>query len=157
MSVAPLKGRLALEDRLYGLYMEFFEKAERERRWNVFNDIPWDDVNPEASDHLALCAETFASVEMFLPDYVAGGINSVRDYFGRAWFQANWGYEESKHSLALAEYLQRSGKRTREQWFDLQKQIFSQEWKAPFKTARQMTCYGMIQEQATFVIYCKHR
>jgi acyl-[acyl-carrier protein] desaturase len=158
MANEPLTGRLAMEDRLYGLYMDFFEKAERERRWNVFTDIPWDDVNPEASEHLALCAETFASVEMFLPDYVAGGINVVRDYFGRAWFQANWGYEESKHSLALGEYLMRSGKRTRKQWLEHQRTLFDgPEWKVPFDTARQMTIYGMIQEQATFLIYCKHR
>ncbi len=154
----PLKGRLAIEDRLYRLYMEFFERAERERRWSVFDDIPWDQVNPEASEHLALCAETFASVEMYLPDYVAGGINSVRDYFGRAWWQANWGYEESKHSLALGEYLLRSGKRTREQWLLHQRKLFEgPQWKVPFDTARQMTAYGMIQEQATFLIYCKHR
>lgn len=151
------RGRRAIEERLYREYMEFFEKAERERRWNVFTDIPWDKVNPDASDVLADCAETFCSVEMYLPDYVAGGINIVRDYFGRAWFQANWGYEESKHSLALGEYLVRSGKRTKDEWFDLQEKIFAQEWKVPFETGRQMTCYGMIQEQATFVIYCKHR
>ena len=66
-----------LEEELYRLYMEFFEKAERERRWNVFDDIPWDEINPDASDNLALCAETFASVEMYLPDYVAGGIQYV--------------------------------------------------------------------------------
>ena len=158
MNNPPLKGRLAIEDRLYRLYMEFFERAERERRWSVFDDIPWDQVNPEASEHLALCAETFASVEMYLPDYVAGGINSVRDYFGRAWWQANWGYEESKHSLALGEYLLRSGKRTREQWLLHQRRLFEgPQWKVPFETARQMTAYGMIQEQATFLIYCKHR
>lgn len=149
--------KLRIEERLYREYMEFFEKAERERRWSVFDDIPWDKTNPDASDTLADCAETFCSVEMYLPDYVAGGINIVREYFGRAWFQANWGYEESKHSLALGEYLVRSGKRTQDQWFDLQKQIFAKEWKVPFHTARQMTCYGMIQEQATFVIYVKHR
>lgn len=149
--------KLLVEEQLYREYMEFFEKAERERRWNVFTDIPWDQCNPDAPDVLADCAETFCSVELYLPDYVAGGINVVREYFGRAWFQANWGYEESKHSLALGEYLVRSGKRTKEQWFDLQKQIFAKQWKAPFETARQMTCYGMIQEQATFVIYCKHR
>ena len=149
--------KLRIEERLYREYMEFFEKAERERRWSVFDDIPWDKTNPDASDVLADCAETFCSVEMYLPDYVAGGINIVREYFGRAWFQANWGYEESKHSLALGEYLVRSGKRTQDQWFDLQKQIFAKQWKVPFTTARQMTCYGMIQEQATFVIYVKHR
>jgi acyl-[acyl-carrier-protein] desaturase len=149
--------KTTLEEKLYRNYMEFFEKAERERRWSVFDDIPWDQINEGASDELALCAETFASVEMYLPDYVAGGINIVREYFGQAWFQANWGYEESKHSLALGEYLVRSGKRSRQQWFDLQREIFKKQWKLPFQTARQMTCYGTVQEMATFVIYCKHR
>ena len=127
--------RRAVEEKLYREYMEFFAKAERERRWNVFDDIPWDKANPNVSDELALCAETFASVEMYLPDYVAGGINVVRDYFGRAWFQANWGYEESKHSLALGEWLQKSGKRTKDDWFDLQERIFSKQWEKPFMTA----------------------
>ena len=146
-----------LEEKLYREYIQFFEKAERERRWNVFNDIPWERVNKSASDELALCAETFCSVEMYLPDYVAGGINVVRKYFGQAWFQANWAYEESKHSLALTHYLLRSGKRTEEQIFDLQNRIFAKEWRLPFSTARQMTFYGCVQEMATFVIYVKHR
>ncbi len=150
--------RRRIEEKLYAQYMDFFEKAERERRWNVFDDIPWDEANPEASDDLALCAETFASVEMFLPDYTAGGLNVVRDYFGRAWFQANWGYEESKHSLALGEWLVRSGKRSKDEWFDLQESLLQmRKWQPLFTTARQMTAYGMIQEQATFLIYVKHR
>ncbi|MBM4374738.1 MAG: acyl-ACP desaturase [Deltaproteobacteria bacterium] len=146
-----------IEEQLYRIYMEFFETAERERRWSLFNDIPWDKVNPSCSDDLALCAETFASVEMYLPDYVASGINVVRPWFGRAWWQANWGYEESKHSLALGEWLTRSGKRTKDQWFDHYNVIAEKQWEAPFKTARQMTLYGVVQEQATFVIYVKHR
>jgi acyl-[acyl-carrier-protein] desaturase len=146
-----------IEERLYRIYMEFFEKAERERRWSLFDDIPWDKINRDASEDLALCVETFASVEMYLPDYVAGGINVVRDWFGRAWWQANWGYEESKHSLALGEYLMRSGKRSKDQWFDHYNRIAEKQWQLPFHTARQMTCYGVVQEQATFVIYCKHR
>jgi acyl-[acyl-carrier-protein] desaturase len=146
-----------LEERLYREYISFFEKAERDRRWNVFNDIPWDKVNPEASENLAFCAETFCSVEMYLPDYVAGGINLVRKYFGQAWFQANWAYEESKHSLALTHWLVRSGKRTEGQMFDLQNQILEKQWSLPFSTPRQMTFYGCVQEMATFVIYCKHR
>ncbi|MBM4358875.1 MAG: acyl-ACP desaturase [Deltaproteobacteria bacterium] len=146
-----------MEERLYRIYMEFFEKAERERRWSVFDDIPWDKVNPECSDDLAFCAETFASVEMYLPDYVAGGINVVRPWFGRAWWQANWGYEESKHSLALGEWLMRSGKRSKDQWFDHYNAISQKQWESPFQTARQMTLYGVVQEQATFVIYVKHR
>ena len=146
-----------LEERLYNEYLGFFEKAERERRWSVFNDIPWDKVNKDASEDLAWCAETFCSVEMYLPDYVAGGINLVRKYFGQAWFQANWAYEESKHSLALTHWLVRSGKRTEGQMFDLQSQILSKQWQLPFETPRRMTFYGCVQEMATFVIYCKHR
>jgi acyl-[acyl-carrier-protein] desaturase len=146
-----------LEEKLFQEYLQFFEKAERERRWNVFNDVPWDKVNRDATEELALCAETFCSVEMYLPDYVAGGINVVRKYFGQAWFQANWAYEESKHSLALMQYLLRSGKRTEEQMSDLQTRIFDKTWTLPFATARQMTFYGCVQEMATFVIYVKHR
>lgn len=148
---------IRLEEKLFKEYMSFFEKAERERRWNVFNDIPWEKVNKDASEELALCAETFCSVEMYLPDYVAGGINVVRKYFGQAWFQANWAYEESKHSLTLMQYLIRSGKRSEEQMFDLQNKIFDKEWQLPFTTPRQMTFYGCVQEMATFVIYVKHR
>ena len=85
--------------------MEFFERAEKNRRWSVFNDIPWDQLDPSVYDEdAALCAETFVGVESYLPDYVSGGINCVRDFFGQAWFSANWAYEESKHALSLREY-----------------------------------------------------
>ncbi|HKQ68729.1 MAG TPA: acyl-ACP desaturase [Polyangiaceae bacterium] len=150
-----MESRLAM--RMYQEYVDFFKKAEKERRWNPFEDIPWDKVNKNASEELALCAETFCGVEMYLPDYVAGGINVVRKSFGQAWFQANWAYEESKHALALTEYLLRSGKRTDEQMADFQGRIFEKVWELPFKTPRQMTLYGVIQEMATFVIYLKQR
>jgi acyl-[acyl-carrier-protein] desaturase len=143
--------------RMYQEYTTFFQKAERERRWNPFEDIPWDKVNKNASEDLALCAETFCGVEMYLPDYVAGGINVVRKSFGQAWFQANWAYEESKHALVLTEYLLRSGKRTDEQMVDFQNRIFDKVWDRPFETPRRMTLYGVIQEMATFVIYIKQR
>jgi len=141
-----------LDERMYRHYMEFFEKAERDRRWNIFTDVPWDKVNPDASEDLAWCAETFMAVELYLPDYVAEGINCVRDSFGQAWFQANWGYEESKHALSLGEYLVRSGKRTKEQLFDYQRLILARTWEKPHATGRAMTCYGIVQEMATFVI-----
>jgi acyl-[acyl-carrier-protein] desaturase len=150
-----METRLAM--RMYQEYTTFFQKAERERRWNVFDDIPWDKINKNATDELALCAETFCGVEMYLPDYVAGGINVVRKSFGQAWFQANWAYEESKHALALTEYLLRSGKRTDEEMVDFQNRIFEKTWELPFKTPREMTLYGVIQEMATFVIYLKQR
>ncbi len=146
-----------IEERLYRIYWEFFEKAERERRWSVFEDIPWDKVNKDASEDLALCAETFCCVELYLPDYITYALGVVRSSFGQSWFQANWGYEESKHGLTLGEYLVRSGKRTKDQLHDLHNRIFSKQYVGKYPTGLGGTCYGIVQEMATFLIYCKHR
>jgi acyl-[acyl-carrier-protein] desaturase len=147
---------LALAERVYREYMTFFEKSERTRRWNVFNDLPWDKVDECPRDpELALCAETFCGVEMYLPDYVSQGVNVVHPSFGQMWFQCNWGYEESKHSLSLREYLLRTGQRTFAQIYEYERQIFAKKWNKPFDTSRQMTIYGAIQEMTTFVIYNK--
>lgn len=147
----------ALREAVYREYMDFFERAERNRRWNLFTDVPWDELDPASyTEDAALCAETFVGVESYLPDYVSQGINVVRDMFGRAWFSANWGYEESKHALSLREYLIRSGQRTESQMFDYEEAINANQWKMPFETARQMTFYGAVQELATFMMY-KHQ
>jgi acyl-[acyl-carrier-protein] desaturase len=147
-----------LASRLYKEFCTFFAKAERERRWNPFDDIPWDKIRKDVTEEVALCAETFCAVELYLPDYVSGGLSVVRPYMGQLWFQANWGYEESKHGLTLTEFLMRSGARTEEQMIDLQTRLWQgKKWNPPFSTGRQMTIYGCIQEQATFVFYCKQR
>lgn len=144
-------------ERLYKKFRDFFDEAEQERRWNPLRDVPWNEVNPDVPEELALCAETFLGVESFLPDYIRGGLQVVRaSSVAQRWFTANWGYEELKHSMALTEYLVRSGKRTEEQMHDFQAQLMEQQWEPPFPTARQMTIYGMFQEQATFVIYVRH-
>jgi acyl-[acyl-carrier-protein] desaturase len=144
-----------IERQLYQQYVDFFDRAERERRWNPLRDIPWGEARPEISEELVVVAETFCAVESYLPDYVAKGINLVRGHFGQAWFAANWAYEESKHALVLMEYLMRSGRRTPEQLLDFQSTLKSREWSLPFTSAPQMTLYGCLQEMATFVIYCK--
>ena len=118
----------ARQARLYEMYKTFFDKAERERRWNPLKDVPYEKIPVDVPESLIVVAETFCCVESYLPDYVSKGINIVRPYFGQAWFSANWAYEESKHSLALMEYLLRSKKRTPEQMFDLQNQLMTVEW-----------------------------
>ena len=148
----------SIREKFYRQYMSFFETAERTRRWSVFEDIPWDQLEKakdKANERLALCAETFCGVESYLPDYLATHVGLERECFGRAWFAANWGYEESKHALALRMYLVRSGQRTEAQMFDFEERLLGQRWKPPFETDRQMTAYGALQEMTTFVIYKK--
>lgn len=146
----------ALDDQVYRAYMEFFTKAEKLRRWRVDEDIPWELAAASPRDaRLTLCAEAFSGVEMYLPDYVAQGLNLVRSGFGQAWFTANWAYEESKHAIALREYLLRTGQRTPEQLRDYQRGLFEHRWQLPFATVRQMTLYGALQEMTTFMSYKK--
>ncbi|MEM7447959.1 MAG: acyl-ACP desaturase [Myxococcota bacterium] len=142
---------------LYWNFCKFFDEAEQKRRWNPIRDIPWEEVNKDAPESLALCAETFLGVEGFLPDYLSGGIEVVRtSSTAQRWFAANWGYEELKHQMVLTEYLLRSGKRTEEQMSDYLERLMDHEWSRPFDTAREMTIYGVLQEMATFVIYVRH-
>jgi acyl-[acyl-carrier-protein] desaturase len=146
--------RYLAEETLYRKYLEFFEVAERKRRWSIFDDIPWelaDRVRPDAD--LALCAETFCAVESYLPDYVRHGLNLIRDSFGHAWWQVNWGYEEAKHALALREYLVRTGQRTPAQMFAFENSVLDRTWNLPFQQPRQMVCYGALQEKTTWMIY----
>jgi acyl-[acyl-carrier-protein] desaturase len=77
----------------------------------------------------------------------------IRRSRGRAWFHVNWGYEESKHSLALEAWLLASGHRTEDQRQEVEKELSEAEWELPFDHPRQMTCYTMIQELATFWNY----
>jgi acyl-[acyl-carrier-protein] desaturase len=147
---------LAHEERLYREYLSFFEHAEKTRRWSIEDDVPWEQAAASPRDPgLAACAESFAGVELSLPDYVASGMNLVRDRFGQAWFLANWAYEESKHSLLLREYLLRTGQRTAEQNHAYARRILATRWELPFTTVRQMTLHGALQEMTTFASYKK--
>ncbi len=94
-----------LRAEFYKLYRDFFDRAERKRRWTVAEDIPWDQVNPKLDPAVADVVEAFCTVEMYLPDYISKVMPLIRQNRGWAWFHANWGYEESKHSLALGDWL----------------------------------------------------
>ena len=142
-----------MDEFFYRELLKYLKLAEEKRRWNVFKDIPWDKANPNTSDTLAHCVETFCAVEMYLPDFTANLLHMVRRSRGRSWFHVNWGYEESKHSLALEAWLLASGHRTEDQREAFQKELLEAEWELPFDHPRQMVCYTMIQELATFWNY----
>ncbi|QQS46339.1 MAG: acyl-ACP desaturase [Acidobacteriota bacterium] len=149
-----MSASLSQRERMYRAYQDFFVTGEKKRRWNPFSDIPWEKVRQDkVTEDDAICLETFCGVELYVPDYTANGLNMTRAIFGAAWFEACWGYEESKHSLAYRTYLIESGLRTEEQYAEFERKIFGKVWKLPFNTWRQMTIYGALQESATYLIY----
>jgi acyl-[acyl-carrier-protein] desaturase len=138
----------------YAAYREFFEVAERKRRWSIFDDIPWDKLDSaKNSARKATRIETFCAEELYAPDYGSNGLSLTRPAFGMAWFQMCWTAEEARHGLAFREYLIQSGMRSEAQITDLEEDLFSRRWELPFATIRQMACYGALQEAATFLAY----
>ena len=142
-----------MEDFFYRELMKYLALAEQKRRWNPFTDIPYAQANPNSSQTLAQCVETFCAVEMYLPDFTSKMLHMIRRSRGRSWFHINWGYEESKHSLTLEGWLLASGHRTEEQREAVQAALSTLEWELPYDHPRQMVCYTMIQELATFWNY----
>jgi acyl-[acyl-carrier protein] desaturase len=143
----------ALERQMWQLFRDFFDLAERKRRWRVADDIPWDQCNPSIKPVVADVVETFCAVELFLPDYSAKILPLVRHSKSRTWFYANWGYEESKHSMALGDWLLKSGLRSDEYMTDLERKVFAREWNLPQDNHLGMLVYAMVQEEGTFVNY----
>jgi acyl-[acyl-carrier-protein] desaturase len=142
-----------LKKKLYPLFRHFFAVAERRRRWSVDQDIPWDRANRNLDPAIATVVESFCAVELYLPDYVAKALPMIRTNRGWAWMHLNWGYEECKHSLALGDWLVKSGHRTEEQMADLENTLFKHEWNLPQDSAPGMLIYAMVQELATWLHY----
>jgi acyl-[acyl-carrier-protein] desaturase len=103
------------EDRLYKLFRDFFQQAELERRWNLWNDFAWDTVPTNPSPALVQAVTRAYHDELFLPDYSARALYHLRSSRGRAWFVTRWTYEEGKHLLVLAEWLMRCGAYTNDE------------------------------------------
>ncbi|MGO9059143.1 MAG: acyl-ACP desaturase [Candidatus Binataceae bacterium] len=143
-----------MREQVYRLYLEFLETAERKRRWNIFDDIPWHRLEAaKATYTVGQRVELFCTEELYVPDYSAKGLDLCGSMFGMAWFQTCWAFEESRHGLVFREYLTRSGLRSQAELEALERGTFSREWRLPFQTARQMACYGALQEGATFTAY----
>src|SRR5205085_11340754 len=70
---------------LYQSYREFFDLAEKKRRWSLADDVPWDRCNPGLAPEIADVVESFCAVEMYLPDYIAKALPLIRANRGLAW------------------------------------------------------------------------
>ncbi len=139
--------------KIWQLYRDYFDVAERKRRWNLRTDIPWDQCNPGLDPAIADVVETFCMVELFLPDYLAKQLPQVRGNKGRAWMLASWGYEESKHSMALNDWMQGGGHRTETQLRAMDNSVFEREWGLKYDDPLASVVYTMVQEVATRVNY----
>jgi acyl-[acyl-carrier-protein] desaturase len=145
--------KAALENRFYELYLEYFHKAEAKRRWNLQHDIPWEAITRAPDPAIVQVVQAFMGVELYLPDYTSKILHLIRASRGRAWFQANWGYEESKHSLGLEMWLTKSGSRTDDQIREFEELILGREWVLPYHTPLEMMLYTTLQEFATALNY----
>ena len=148
MTITP-----TIENRFHDLYLKYFHNAEAHRRWNLMSDVPWESARRQPDDSVAQIVESFMAVEMYLPDYTAKILHLIRRSRGRAWFQANWGYEESKHSLVLETWLTRSGHRTYEQLRGFEEEILSRQWDLCYDSPLEMIVYTTFQEFATGLNY----
>ena len=157
MSTAPAPESPELLARIYRQFRDYFDRAEKKRRWSLKEDVPWDHCNRSLPPAIADVVESFCAVELYLPDYLSKLIPQVRGNHGRAWMLANWGYEECKHSMALGDWLLHSGTRSDEQMADLEGLVFSHEWDLPYDNARGMLCYTTLQELATWLHYVNLR
>jgi acyl-[acyl-carrier-protein] desaturase len=140
---------------LYQQFRDYFDLAEKKRRWSIRDDVPWDQCNTSLNPAVADVVETFCAVELYLPDYLSKLVPQVRDNRGRWSMLANWGYEECKHSMVLEDWLLRSRARSDEQIVDLHGEVFSHEWELPYDNARGMLVYTTFQELATRIHYVR--
>jgi len=140
---------------IYRLFREFFDLAERRRRWSVADDVPWGQCNRSLNPAVADVVQTFCAVELYLPDYLSKGFPKVRANRGRSWSLATWGYEESKHSMVLEDWLLKSGQRSDEQVADMHGEVFSHEWELPYDNSCGMLIYTVFQELATKIHYVR--
>ncbi len=145
-----------LQDKVYLTYLDWFQEAEKDRRWKVHSDIPWEKTTKgNVPEELVSIVETFTGIELILPDYISELLHFYRKCRGSSWFIANWGYEESKHSLALDKWLIDSGSRTDDQLAAYQDQVFHKQYQTHCKSPRQAVVYTMVQELATCISYVK--
>lgn len=150
--------RTTLENAFYELFQEYFYTAEKYRRWNVFDDIPWDQARKDPNPDVVTLVESFWSVEMYLPDYVRHILSMVRQSRGRGWFMANWGYEECKHSMALEKWMLASGGRSDEEIQSLEGDILAEEWVLHYGDAQLLSLvYTVLQEFITGLTYKRLR
>lgn len=154
---------LELEARLATLARAFWEKAERERRWGVFEDLPWSSPRPRDAE-LASTVETFFALEASAPALGARALEATRSSPALTSFVSLWTHDKSKRILALREWLLTSGRNSgalsgiERASLTAPLGAFGHELHADDRSsARRILFYGCLQAMVAFVTYAKHR
>ena len=82
MAITPHTDTPAVAAAIYRLYRDFFDRAEKKRRWSLHKDIPWDQCNKHLDPAVAYVVESFCAVELYLPDYLGKMLPQIRSERG---------------------------------------------------------------------------
>src|SRR5260370_36718252 len=94
-----------LEPAMWRLYRDFFDQAEKKRRWSICDDIPWDQCNPNLNPAIAHVVESFTAADPYSPAYPPTILPLVRLSKVRTWFYPHWAYKQSNNPSALGDVL----------------------------------------------------
>ncbi len=119
-----------VERALYQLYRAYFRAAEAEGgRDSLWRTLDSTAAGPTPSQELAEAALIAYRQDLFLPDYNTASLVRLRGSRGRAWFWTRWSYEESRHLLALHEWLLARGVADQETLSELSDDLLgAQRW-----------------------------
>jgi acyl-[acyl-carrier-protein] desaturase len=151
-----------LEARLSTLARAFFEKAERERRWSVFEDLPWGAALTAPPHELVHVVETFFVLEASAPSFAGRSLEAMRCSPALTSFVTSWNFDKGKRLIAFREWLVRAAGRSHAELSQLELQALA----APLSlrgleglvsASRRLVFFGCLQEMVAFVTYAKHR
>jgi acyl-[acyl-carrier-protein] desaturase len=140
---------MSIEDALQTEYVGFFHKAERERRWSVFEDVPWDrQPRPTPAEGERFVRELLL-VKSALAHALGSGSLVVEGSNATDEFRCAWRFEESRHRLALGDWLRR-GRTDLPAPPDSVRTAGCPEWATAAVSPRERTALGYLVEMLTF-------
>ena len=140
--------------KIYLLFRDYFDRAEKKRRWSIRDDIPWDQCNPSLNPAIADVVETFCAVETVparLPEQAdPAGARQPRPgldagQLGLRGVEALDGLRRLAAAVAACAATSR--------WPTWKRPSSRTSGSLPYDNARAMVCYTMVQELATWLHY----
>jgi hypothetical protein len=87
--VLPKSAQAHMEDFFYREFIKYFKLAEEKRRWNLFNDIRWDEANPNTRKPWRSAWRLLRGRDVPARLHLEDAAHDPPQR-GRAWFHVNW-------------------------------------------------------------------